>query len=190
MKVLKSLYINHLFFYILLGIGGVFFISFFVKWMFDVAVVLLLLFLLVTVIDLFVLYSGRKGIEAERELPDRLSNGDDNIIRISLKNNYPIPVSLDIIDEIPFQFQKRDFLVQLQLKGGEPKGIESFRKAERVCEIAATSCCEALYFLRECGYRYLSFVYSVAEIRHDGILQSFDTIWFETYPSHRPYHGV
>jgi uncharacterized protein (DUF58 family) len=132
MKVLKSLYINHLFFYILLGIGGVFFISFFVKWMFDVAVVLLLLFLLVTVIDLFVLYSGRKGIEAERELPDRLSNGDDNIIRISLKNNYPIPVSLDIIDEIPFQFQKRDFLVQLQLKGGEPKGIEySLRPTER-----------------------------------------------------------
>ena len=124
MKVLKSIYIQHLFFYILLGIGGVFFISFFVKWMFDMAMVLLVLLLLVTVIDLFMLYTGKKGIEAERELPDRLSNGDNNIIHIRLKNNYPLPVTLEIIDEIPFQFQKRDFLMQVRLNGGEKTEIE------------------------------------------------------------------
>jgi len=124
MKVLKSIYIQHLFFYILLGIGGVFFISFFVKWMFDMAMVLLVLLLLVTVIDLFILYTGKKGIEAERELPDRLSNGDNNIIHIRLKNNYPLPVTLEIIDEIPFQFQKRDFLMQVRLNGGEKVGVE------------------------------------------------------------------
>ena len=132
MKVLKSIYIRHLFFYILLGIGGVFFISFFVKWMFDMAMVLLVLLLLVTVIDLFMLYTGKKGIEAERELPDRLSNGDNNIIHIRLKNNYPLPVTLEIIDEIPFQFQKRDFLMQVRLNGGEKVGVEyALRPTER-----------------------------------------------------------
>ena len=132
MKVLKSIYIQHLFFYILLGIGGVFFISFFVKWMFDMAMVLLVLLLLVTVIDLFMLYTGKKGIEAERELPDRLSNGDNNIIHIRLKNNYPLPVTLEIIDEIPFQFQKRDFLMQVRMNGGEKTEIEySLRPTER-----------------------------------------------------------
>ena len=132
MKVLKSIYIRHLFFYILLGIGGVFFISFFVKWMFDMAMVLLVLLLLVTVIDLFMLYTGKKGIEAERELPDRLSNGDNNIIHIRLKNNYPLPVTLEIIDEIPFQFQKRDFLMQVRLNGGEKVEIEyALRPTER-----------------------------------------------------------
>ena len=132
MKVLKSIYIRHLFFYILLGIGGVFFISFFVKWMFDMAMVLLVLLLLVTVIDLFMLYTGKKGIEAERELPDRLSNGDINIIHIRLKNNYPLPVTLEIIDEIPFQFQKRDFLMQVRMNGGEKTEIEySLRPTER-----------------------------------------------------------
>jgi uncharacterized protein (DUF58 family) len=132
MKVLKSIYIRHLFFYILLGIGGVFFISFFVKWMFDMAMVLLVLLLLVTVIDLFMLYTGKKGIEAERELPDRLSNGDNNIIHIRLKNNYPLPVTLEIIDEIPFQFQKRDFLMQVRLNGGEKVGVEYvLRSTER-----------------------------------------------------------
>lgn len=123
MKVLKSFYINPLFFNILLGIGGVFFISFFVKGMFGIAEVGLLLFLLVTVIDTFVLYYSKKGIETERILPDRLSNGDENTIRISLKNNYPIPVILNIIDEIPFQFQKRDFLIQVRLNENEEKVI-------------------------------------------------------------------
>ena len=124
MKVLKLLYINPLFFYILMGIGGVFFISFFVKWMFGVAEVLLFLLVLVTMIDIFMLYTGKKGIVAEREVPDKLSNGDDNIIRINLKNNYPVRISLDIIDEIPFQFQKRDFLIQLSLGEKEKKVIE------------------------------------------------------------------
>lgn len=124
MKVLRSLYINPRFFYILMGIGGVFFISFFVKWMFVLAESMLWLFLLTTIIDIFLLYSGKKGLETARELPDRLSNGDENLIRISLKNNYPIPVSVDIIDEIPFQFQKRDFLIQMHLREKEKKIIE------------------------------------------------------------------
>ncbi|HET7732558.1 MAG TPA: DUF58 domain-containing protein [Paludibacter sp.] len=132
MKLLKSLYLNHLFFYVLLGIGGLFFISFFVKWMFDVAVILLLIFLLITLIDIFILYAGKKGLEATRELPDRFSNGDENIIHISLTNNYPVPVLAEIIDEIPFQFQKRDFLVKLHLTGHATKAIEySLRPTER-----------------------------------------------------------
>ena len=132
MKLLKSLYINHLFFYILLGIGGVFFLSFFVKWMFDGAMVLLVAFLFVTLIDIFVLYSGKKGVEADRQLPDRFSNGDENRIYVNIKNNYPIPVSLEIIDEIPFQFQKRDFLVKMHLSGKETKKIDyALRPIER-----------------------------------------------------------
>jgi uncharacterized protein (DUF58 family) len=132
MKVLKSLYINPLFFYILMGIGGVFFISFFEKWMFNVGEVLLILLVLITIVDIFMLYTGKKGILAVREIPDKLSNGDENIIRIILKNNYPIRVSLDIIDEIPFQFQKRDFLIQLNLSEKEKKVIEySLRPTQR-----------------------------------------------------------
>jgi len=65
-------------------------------------------------------------------LPDRLSNGDNNIIHIRLKNNYPLPVTLEIIDEIPFQFQKRDFLMQVRMNGGEKTEIEySLRPTER-----------------------------------------------------------
>ncbi len=132
MKVLKSLYINHLFFYILLGIGGFFFLSFFAKWLFGVALGFLILLLLATFIDIFILYSGKKGLESDRLLPDKFSNGDDNNIRIILKNNYRITVFVDIIDEIPFQFQKRDFLVKIHLREDERREFEySLRPTER-----------------------------------------------------------
>lgn len=132
MKLLKSLYINHLFFYILLGTGGVFFLSFFVKWMFDMAVILLISFLLLTIIDIFVLFSAKNGMEAERRLPDKFSNCDENIINITIRNNYPITMGLEIIDEIPFQFQKRDFLVKKLIKGNDNHQFDySLRPTER-----------------------------------------------------------
>jgi uncharacterized protein (DUF58 family) len=46
------------------------------------------LFLLLTVVDMLFLYS-RKGIRAERHCPARLSNGDDNDVRISIESAYP-----------------------------------------------------------------------------------------------------
>ncbi len=132
MKILKSLYINFLFFYVMLGIGGMFFVSFFVQRMFDVSLIILALFIIITIIDVFVLYSGKKGLEAERELPDKFSNGDDNPIYITLKNNYGIPVFVELIDEIPFQFQKRDFLIKERLEKDEKRKLEySLRPTER-----------------------------------------------------------
>ncbi|MFM2290278.1 MAG: hypothetical protein RIS29_91 [Bacteroidota bacterium] len=132
MKVLKALYINHLFFYILAGIGGLFFVSFFATWLFTVAWVLFALLVLVTIVDIFMLFSGKNGLAAERILPDKLSNGDENPIVIGIKNNYPVPVWLETIDEIPFQFQKRDFLHTLQLASKGKTTLEySLRPTER-----------------------------------------------------------
>lgn len=58
-------------------------------------------------LDLFLLFS-KKGIEAERFLPKRFSNGDPNGVSINLKNNYRFGIDTELIDEIPFQFQRRD----------------------------------------------------------------------------------
>jgi len=124
MKVLKALYINHLFFYILGGIGAVFFVSFFVAWLFTFAMVLLVLLLLVTLADVFMLFSGANGMQGTRILPDKFSNGDDNPIRIVITNNYPLPVWIDVIDEIPFQFQKRDFLLHERVSAHDKLDVE------------------------------------------------------------------
>ena len=117
MKVLKSLYINQLFFNILLGIGGIFFISFFVQWLYYIAIALLIVVLLITFADIFILFSVKNGLEADRQLPERFSNGDDNTVVIHISNLYPLAVKLNVIDEVPFQFQKRNFLHSVKLNG-------------------------------------------------------------------------
>ncbi len=128
MKAFKSLYINLLFFQILMGIGGLFFVSFFVHWLYIVAVALLWILVAALVIDIFILFSSKTGIDAIRKLPERLSNGDDNTILIRICNNYPVPVSVEIIDEIPFQFQIRDFLIRTKLPRKSDKEIQYLLK--------------------------------------------------------------
>ena len=63
-----------------------------------------------TFVDLLLLYGSKGRISARRSLPDKLSNGDENPIGIRMVNSYLFAVRYQLIDELPFQFQKRDFL--------------------------------------------------------------------------------
>lgn len=72
-------------------------------------------------IDFTLLYSRKEGINALRELPEKFSNGDENVINIRVTNNYSLPLSIGIIDEIPAQFQLRDFFLKTKTKAGEGK---------------------------------------------------------------------
>ena len=76
----------------------------------------LILIFLAFMVDYLFLFNQKTGIQAQRILPEKMSNGDENSIKIDLKNNYPFPIRAKIIDEIPFQFQKRDFLIERKLE--------------------------------------------------------------------------
>jgi uncharacterized protein (DUF58 family) len=71
--------------------------------------------------DIFILFINKKGIYAYRESPNRLSNGDENEIKIFLENRYSFNVRCEIIDEIPFDFQKRDLSFRLSIEPGTTK---------------------------------------------------------------------
>ena len=73
-------------------------------------------------LDILLLYIS-KGIEASRKTPEKLSNGDLNPIQITIKNHYTFPVSVKIIDEIPFQFQIRDFKIIKTIPASTQKEI-------------------------------------------------------------------
>ena len=75
------------------------------------------------VLDILLLYFARTGLEAERITPEKLSNGDLNPIKLHLKNYYTFPISVKIIDEIPFQFQVRDFKIVKTVKAASQKEI-------------------------------------------------------------------
>ncbi|MEL6484526.1 MAG: DUF58 domain-containing protein, partial [Bacteroidota bacterium] len=71
--------------------------------------------------DYLLLFASKGKIQAKRLLPDKLSNGDENPIQFQIGNEYLFPVKIKAIDEIPFQFQKRDFEQFSHLEKGESK---------------------------------------------------------------------
>jgi uncharacterized protein (DUF58 family) len=74
-------------------------------------------------IDLYMLYNTSKGIFAKRHAPERLSNSDENELGIYIENWYPFNIHAGIIDEIPFQFQRRDILFETFLTPWQRKLI-------------------------------------------------------------------
>ena len=108
----KRFYINHRFFHILTGVGLCYVLAFFFPELTWFAHGLLCLLAVLFIVDSMLLFNQKDAIYSQRILPEKLSNGDENSVKIDIKNNYPFRVDLKIIDEIPFQFQKRDFLIK------------------------------------------------------------------------------
>ncbi|WP_234110783.1 MULTISPECIES: DUF58 domain-containing protein [Chryseobacterium] len=128
---MRNLYINNRFFFALFGVGFVYVLSFFFPGFMRIAHGSLILVFIVFIIDFLLLFNEKNAIKAQRILPEKLSNGDENQVKVDLVNNYFFKVKTQIIDEIPFQFQKRDFLIEKIIQPGknvflqyvlEPKG--------------------------------------------------------------------
>ncbi|EJL76078.1 DUF58 domain-containing protein [Chryseobacterium populi] len=116
---MKNLYINTRFFSALIGVGILYVLAFFFPFFMMVAHLVLLLCFLAAMVDGLLLFTQKDGILAQRILPEKLSNGDENPIKVDVKNNYSFKINTKIIDEIPFQFQKRDFLIKKQVEPGK-----------------------------------------------------------------------
>lgn len=106
-------------------------LAFFFHWMELAAELVFVGLITLPLLDILILYL-RRGVQARRDTPERLSNGDDNPIVIHLENNYGFPVRLSIIDEIPFQFQQRDIRFLTSMEAGSAKAIQyTLRPTER-----------------------------------------------------------
>lgn len=132
MNFFKKLYINNFFFYALLGVIGLFTSAFVFPFLYQVSWYLLLILLTFLVLDILILFFAKTGIEATRVTPEKLSNGDENPININIKNYYTFPISAKIIDEIPFQFQIRNFEIIRKIKASsQDEIIYNLRPTER-----------------------------------------------------------
>lgn len=85
-----------------------------------------------TLLDIILVYRLKEGIKAKRNLPDKLSNGDDNPVNITIANQYPYKIAVQVIDELPIQFQKRDFVLDAIIASGTLKEFNyTVRPVER-----------------------------------------------------------
>ena len=125
-RFISNIYLTN-WFYLLLGFAACFFvISFIYEIVFFVAQIFLALVIGYLFVDILILSSGSVKIEAERILKDQLNLGENNHIRIRIKNKNKVPLRIKIIDELPFQFQIRDFHKFLILYPGEENTISYY----------------------------------------------------------------
>jgi uncharacterized protein (DUF58 family) len=128
----KSLFFSRRYYRAFVAIIFLFVFSYGLPFIFPIAQILLLFLFTVTILDYIVLFSRREPVSVQREISDRLSNGDSNPVSLTVRNQYPFPITLRIIDELPDQFQERNFSLFVTLKGGESRQLAyTVRPTER-----------------------------------------------------------
>ena len=80
--------------------------------------------IIITFLDVVLLFNKKVNIECKRKLPKLLSLGDANKISLHLKNTSNLSLKAIIIEELPVQFQKRDFAIIQDLKGSTSPTIQ------------------------------------------------------------------
>ena len=119
----KQFYLRNSFFLYWIVVIVLFSISFAIPFLYPVTQVAFLVLLAITLLDIFILFFSKSRIKARRIVNTQLSLGDENAIRIVVTSMYKMPVSLRIIDELPYQLQVRNFEEWMFLNPGESKEI-------------------------------------------------------------------
>ena len=105
---MKSLFLkNRIFlFLLLLAIGFAF--SFGWNVLFPIFKVLLYVLFALVLVDVLILFFRKQEIVVTRKLNDTLSLGDENKVELTISSSYTIPLDVEVIDELPYQLQRRD----------------------------------------------------------------------------------
>ncbi|WP_456376210.1 DUF58 domain-containing protein [Lutibacter sp.] len=109
MNIIRNLYIHERFFIYISIISVMFLVSFWFPILYVVAWFLVSFLVVLFLMDMYLLFKVKKGIHARRILTEKFSNSDKNPIPITIKNNYKFKIEVKLIDELPYQFQKRNF---------------------------------------------------------------------------------
>ena len=118
-----------------LGLGTcilLFILSFFIEPVYPYVKIIFFAFICLATADYIFLFFAGKVPRVTRLISDRLSNGDENMITIDITNRMNFPLSIEIIDELPEQFQIRDFNLKQQFAArAEHKLTYTVTPAER-----------------------------------------------------------
>nr|WP_322624628.1 DUF58 domain-containing protein [uncultured Flavobacterium sp.] len=128
LKQLRSIYINNFAFYLFSGILGLFLLSYLFPWLYTATWLLTYIFLVLLGTDFLMLYTGGKKFDAKRKTAEKFSNGDENPVSITIVNPYSFPIRIKVIDELPVQFQERDFSILKTIGARKTQILDFFLK--------------------------------------------------------------
>lgn len=118
---LQHLYLRPRFFWLFGGLILLMLMSFAIPVLFPVAQALVVVGVIIVLVDVMLLFNGNVKIDVKRTLPRQLSLGDDNKVTLEVHNGYGMPLGITVIDELPTEFQRRDFDWTEQYKPDETK---------------------------------------------------------------------
>jgi uncharacterized protein (DUF58 family) len=120
---LKNLFLTPRVFLCLGGVILLFALSYSFAWLYVIAMGLLIALCLAIIADIVLLFQTKVQFEAQRILPKVFSLSDENKVHILLENKSNRAFSFTLLDEIPIQFQKRDFHIEGNLAVGEKQDL-------------------------------------------------------------------
>ncbi len=119
-----KIYFSNRFFIGILSVAVLFILAYPFQWVYFLAKTALLGLIALTITDTAWLFFSRGSISISRKTTARLSLGDENPVSVSLQNTFPFKVNIQLIEELPFEFQKRDFSISHQIGSGETKTVD------------------------------------------------------------------
>ncbi len=130
MTFYQQFYLRKRFFLYWMIIIVLFCFAYAVPFMMIVAQLALMILIGLTFLDVFILFLSKTKVNAYRNMLSQLSLGDENTVKLRIENGYKMPISIRVIDELPYQLQVRDFEVKLHLSPLEKKEIHYTIKPE------------------------------------------------------------
>lgn len=118
MNLLKNLFLTPRFFLIAACLTAAMMVSYALPIIFPLVKIGCLVFAVFVAIDCLLLFSKNVAVDMSRETPPVLSLGDNNVIRLVLRNRSRLRLQANLIDELPEQFQLRNFSLSLALTAG------------------------------------------------------------------------
>lgn len=113
---IAPLFFTRLWFAAFVAVVLLFVCRFFLAWLGIIPYFSLLTLIVLLILDYYFLFKAKKGLYGTRTHADRFSNGDDNEVQIHLESRYTFSTAVEVIDEIPVQFQRRDISFKATIK--------------------------------------------------------------------------
>ena len=116
-------FLTRRFFYLWAFAICIFVLSFSFSFLFAIAKTILVCVLLITLIDLFLVNTYEEKINCKRITPSDLALGDEQNIQLQIKNTSNKSVFIEVIDELPKEFQNRNFSFKFHLETNSERSI-------------------------------------------------------------------
>ena len=121
---LSNLYLGTRFFVLLAAAGVLGAVGFWYPGAFYLGVALIVVLLLLTISDSYLLFRAAQAVSAVRKPPQVFSLGDELQVQVLLHNASTQNLRLTLIDELPDQLQIRDQGIPVRITAGEKLALE------------------------------------------------------------------